>query len=220
MLHQSSWLRGNAWIVSLPLLTSCLSLKNTPQPSLISGYESSPKQVASEPVQESIPPQGTYWAEKRYYDLSRFKDGSNTESSKSAPDKDWLWPVAGPISSGFGKRRGRMHKGIDLRAAPKTPVIAAKSGVVTLAGWRRGYGRVVIIKHDGEESSLYSHLSSIKVKKNQKIKQGELVGRVGKSGNARGYHLHFEYHIKGEKPSDPLAVLPQHPDTKLAVLKD
>tara|TARA_B110001450_G_scaffold147722_1_gene138118 strand:+ start:2569 stop:3303 length:735 start_codon:yes stop_codon:yes gene_type:complete len=115
------------------------------------------------------------------------------------------------ISSKFGNRThpvyktNKFHAGIDLAAAVNTPVYSIKSGVIIQSGFVRGYGNYVIVEHNDGYKSAYAHLNSIKVKKSQKISNGEVIGTVGKTGTATGYHLHFEL-IKSDKKIDPLFI--------------
>ncbi|HSM20303.1 MAG TPA: peptidoglycan DD-metalloendopeptidase family protein, partial [Hyphomicrobiales bacterium] len=123
-------------------------------------------------------------------------------------------PVRRPLSekrdvtSNFGVRRdpfeGRMamHAGIDFRAGRGTPVRAPAAGVVTLAGRNAGYGKMIEIEHKNGVSTRYGHLSAISVAKGQRVKAGEIIGRVGSTGRSTGPHLHYETRIKGE-PTDP-----------------
>lgn len=101
----------------------------------------------------------------------------------------------------------RIHKGIDLLAEVGTPVLSAKSGRVISATRNRGMGKYVIVRHRGNIITIYGHLSEIYVRKNDYVRQGEVIGSVGKTGNARfgGIlpHLHFEIRKNGV-PQDPL----------------
>jgi len=112
----------------------------------------------------------------------------------------------------FGSSRNgnRMHQGIDLFAQVGTPVLAARSGIVTAAKSNRGMGNYVIIRHSFNLVSIYGHLSQIFVTKNQFVRQGSILGSVGKTGNARHPgiqpHLHFEVKKNGI-PQDPLEYL-------------
>jgi murein DD-endopeptidase MepM/ murein hydrolase activator NlpD len=105
------------------------------------------------------------------------------------------------VSSEFGTRNGR-HKGIDLRAPRGTSIYAAADGVVYFAGRQRGYGNVIILKHEGNIKTFYAHNEKNMVSKGQQIRQGELIGRVGRTGNASGSHLHFEY-VQGRQRLNP-----------------
>jgi murein DD-endopeptidase MepM/ murein hydrolase activator NlpD len=120
------------------------------------------------------------------------------------------------ITSGFthGRRHPvfrdwRAHKGIDYAAPAGTKIRTIGDGVVEFAGVQRGYGNVVIIKHDKERSTLYAHMSRIapKISEGSKVSQGQVIGNVGQTGWASGPHLHFEFLVNGE-PNDPAAVLP------------
>lgn len=104
----------------------------------------------------------------------------------------------------------RKHEGIDLLAQLGTPVRACRLGIVTAATQRRGMGKYVVIKHFKGLTSIYGHLSEISVRKNSIVRQGDLIGRVGKTGNANYKsmlsHLHFEVREDG-LPVDPLPYL-------------
>lgn len=112
----------------------------------------------------------------------------------------------------FGAKRksGRIHKGIDLAAKMKSPVYASKSGWAKTYFVPGGYGNLVIINHPGPYETRYGHLDSFAIKKFQWVRQGDIIGFVGKTGNAdaRGMltHLHFEIRTNGE-PVDPATEL-------------
>lgn len=112
------------------------------------------------------------------------------------------------IVSGFGMRyhpilrRRRMHTGIDLSAHQGTPVYATADGVVTVSGRSAGfsgYGICVVVNHGFGFQTLYAHLSGTKVKNGQKVKRGELIGYVGRTGLAQGSHLHYEVIQNGNR---------------------
>lgn len=113
------------------------------------------------------------------------------------------WPVRGRISSHFGPRDGRPHRGIDIVAPRGSGVRAAASGRVIFAGRQRGYGRTVIIQHNGFRT-LYAHFSGYKVRRGDRVREGQLIGLVGTSGNAQGAHLHFEYRNHRNHALDPM----------------
>lgn len=111
----------------------------------------------------------------------------------------YMIPVDNPVvTSGFGARWGTLHKGIDFGQPIGTPVKASDAGVVVVtmhmaisgSGFG-GYGNVIEIQH-GNEFTLYGHLSEIGVSVGQKVKQGDVIGKVGNTGNSTGPHLHFE----------------------------
>jgi murein DD-endopeptidase MepM/ murein hydrolase activator NlpD len=120
----------------------------------------------------------------------------------------FIWPLNGEVSSRFGRRNGKGHDGIDIRAPRGTPVYAAEAGRVIHAGGGLGdYGKVVIVKHVGRYSTVYAHHDSLRVSKGDFVEKGDLIGTVGTSGNASGPHLHFEVR-RDRLPDDPLSYLP------------
>ncbi|MDQ7781484.1 MAG: M23 family metallopeptidase [Desulfomonilaceae bacterium] len=114
-------------------------------------------------------------------------------------------------TSGYGMRihpidgRRHMHKGVDYAAPTGTPVWAVASGVVTFAGWKKGYGKFVSIKHGNGYESRYGHLHSFRVRQGQRVKQRQCIGLVGRTGYATGPHLHFEL-LTGTRHVNPLSV--------------
>jgi len=110
------------------------------------------------------------------------------------------------VSSHFGHRHhptlgyNKMHKGVDFAAAVGTPIQAAGNGEVSFVGWKDGYGKIITIKHSGGMSTAYAHASKFanNIKKGSKVKQGDVIAYVGKSGRATGAHLHFEVLINGK----------------------
>lgn len=118
----------------------------------------------------------------------------------------FIWPVNGPVTSGFGMRWGRMHEGIDIGVGSGTPIHAAASGRVIYSGWMSGYGNLVAIDHGRGISTAYGHQSSIAVGNGQIVTQGQVIGYVGCTGHCFGPHVHFEVRINGS-PVDPLGYL-------------
>ncbi len=118
------------------------------------------------------------------------------------PPSSMRWPAAGPVSSEFGQRWGRLHQGIDIAADDGAPIVATEDGVVFFAGWIGGYGNTVLIDHGGGVTTLYGHQSSIAVGEGSSVGIGETIGYVGSTGNSTGPHLHFEVRIDGA-PVDP-----------------
>jgi murein DD-endopeptidase MepM/ murein hydrolase activator NlpD len=125
-----------------------------------------------------------------------------------------LWPVSGKLESGVGGRRnpftGRgyeYHEGQDIDAQYGTPVQAAASGRVTIAGWQRGYGNVVYLDHGNGLSTRYGHLSEIDVRIGQSVARGQTIGLVGSTGRSTGPHLHYEVRISNQ-PVNPREYLP------------
>ncbi len=107
----------------------------------------------------------------------------------------WLSSPFGPRKKANGKQG--FHHGVDMAANRGTPIRAAGSGVVTEAGWGKGYGNTVVIKHDDRFTTRYAHMDNIKVRVGQKVSEGAVIGCVGATGYVRksggdGSHLHFE----------------------------
>jgi murein DD-endopeptidase MepM/ murein hydrolase activator NlpD len=115
------------------------------------------------------------------------------------------------ISSGFGMRRHpiahawKQHQGIDYAAPIGTRVRAVGNGIVEWAGPKGGYGNVVIIRHNGQYSTVYAHLSRIAVKRGARVDQNDTIGAVGQTGWATGPHLHYEFRIAGQA-RNPLSI--------------
>jgi murein DD-endopeptidase MepM/ murein hydrolase activator NlpD len=121
------------------------------------------------------------------------------------------WPVAAPITSGFGMRVhpilrfARMHNGIDFGARWGTPIVAAADGQVVRAGWAGGYGQQVRLAHGAGLVTSYSHMSRIVAPLGGFVRQGQLIGYVGSTGLSTGPHLHYEV-IRNGVPVNPLGV--------------
>ena len=132
-------------------------------------------------------------------------DTGETSGGGAVSSSGLIWPVSGPITSGFGMRWGRMHAGIDIGAPAGTPVQAAASGLVIYAGWMSGYGNLVVIEHGNGLATAYGHLSAIWLGGGP-VSQGQGIGAVGCTGSCTGDHLHFEVRVNGA-PVDPLGYL-------------
>ncbi|NEQ29006.1 MAG: M23 family metallopeptidase, partial [Microcoleus sp. SIO2G3] len=125
----------------------------------------------------------------------------------------YRWPARGVITSNYGWRWGRMHRGIDIGAPTGTPVSAAASGEVVFAGWNSGgYGNMVDIRHPDGSMTRYAHNSRILVRRGQQVEQGQQISAVGSTGNSTGPHLHFEVHPQGQGAVNPIALLPRSRD--------
>ncbi len=123
-------------------------------------------------------------------------------------------PISGArITSGFGMRRHpilgytKLHTGVDFAAPRGTPIRAAGDGVVIHSGWKGGYGRTVMIRHENGYVTLYAHQSRIArgIRKGMRVRQGQIIGYLGSSGRVTGPHLHYEIRI-GNKPVNPMRV--------------
>ena len=120
----------------------------------------------------------------------------------------WRWPLkAGIVSSEFGKRWGKRHEGVDIAADLGVPVTASAGGTVIYSGDTiRGYGNVVILRHDQDTTTLYAHNEVLLVKQGDRVQAGQAVAKLGSTGRSTGPHVHFELRRKG-KPLDPRKVL-------------
>ncbi len=129
---------------------------------------------------------------------------------KKAMGTLFIYPTAGRLTSGFGYRNDpftgvrRMHYGLDLANRTGTVIKASMAGrVVAVGNQPRGYGKYVVVKHNHGFQTLYGHLSSIDVSRNQYIAQGQRLGSMGNSGRSTGSHLHFSLY-KNNIPVNPL----------------
>lgn len=121
-----------------------------------------------------------------------------------SPDYPFAWPLWGEISQGY--KSG--HPAIDIAGPYDTPVYAARAGRVIFSGFSNvGYGYMVILDHGDGLTSLYGHLKGDYVAVGQRVKRGEMIGRLGSTGNSTGPHLHFEIRRNGER-QNPLRFLP------------
>jgi murein DD-endopeptidase MepM/ murein hydrolase activator NlpD len=131
---------------------------------------------------------------------------SAASPSQTPSASGFVWPVSGPVVSGFGMRWGRMHEGIDIAVGFGTPVHAAASGAVIHAGWLGGYGNLVVIDHGNGLATAYAHNSSLAVSVGQSVTQGDVISYVGSTGHSTGPHMHFEVRVNGAAV-DPLGYL-------------
>lgn len=126
-----------------------------------------------------------------------------------------IQPTAGYMSSGFGIRISPFsraneagdgllgyHTGFDITNAEGTPIQATADGEVVSAGWMDRYGWGILVRHTSELETLYAHLSRLEVKPGQKVRRGDILGAMGRSGNATGVHLHYEVRRLG-RPVNP-----------------
>ncbi len=132
------------------------------------------------------------------------------------------------ISSRFGMRRhpilgySRMHRGTDFAAPTGTPVYAAADGVVQSVRRERGYGNVIRIRHGNNVMTLYAHLSRFQrgLRAGSRVRQGQVIGRVGSTGMSTGPHLHYELHVAGRAIDPARSRLPQPPALAGAALRE
>jgi murein DD-endopeptidase MepM/ murein hydrolase activator NlpD len=145
-------------------------------------------------------------------------EGNQTESlSYSAPKSKYIWPVKGKILRRFHEKlqNGTLSEGINIAAPLGVNVKACRAGTVLEAGELvLGFGKMVILSHEDDTISIYGHLQDITVKRPLqgelvKIQQGQVIGKVGKTGNVRTPQLHFQLRNAKKDPVDPLMFLPE-----------
>ncbi|MBA2955168.1 peptidoglycan DD-metalloendopeptidase family protein [Nocardioides sp. MAH-18] len=151
--------------------------------------------------------------------LARAISRSATAVRRVAAVSGWtLTPWTAPVAryrltarfGDHGQHWAGTHTGLDFAAPTGTPVVAVDAGVVVAAGWNGSYGQQVAVRHaDGTETS-YSHLSGIGVARGASVAAGQLLGRVGATGNVTGPHLHLEVRPGGGEPTDPEDALRRH----------
>ena len=112
-----------------------------------------------------------------------------------------IWPTRGYISSAFGWRKDpftgkrAFHKGIDIATRYGNPIIAPADGIVLATRYEKTYGKYIILDHNFGFTTLYAHLSKFAVRPGQRVKRGDVIGYVGRTGKALGPHLHYEIRI-------------------------
>jgi len=150
----------------------------------------------------------------RVGDIIKVPLSGSSSSMRSSAGPKYIWPVSGGrLTSEYGWRtdpftgQKAFHGGVDLGLPEGTPIYASGDGVVIEAGLKGGFGRAVVIQHDDGLVTLYAHASKVLVTVGTRVKQGQLIARVGSTGRATGPHLHFEVR-KGEATIDPMSLIP------------
>ena len=166
--------------------------------------------------------------------LEQFKFLQNLPLSQPGDSMGWhwlentlpsIWPVQGTLTGPFGRRidpfegEGAVHAGVDISSPYGSPVVATADGIVSMAGFMGGYGRLVVIRH-GKTGicTYYAHLSVILVRPYQVVRRGEVIGRVGRSGRTTSPHLHYEVRLNHHQPVNPVKYL-NRPYRQFASLK-
>jgi murein DD-endopeptidase MepM/ murein hydrolase activator NlpD len=156
-----------------------------------------------------------------YFRSSNGADGYYTPEGESLRKAFLLSPLTfSRVSSGFTNARfhpilkeWRAHRGIDYAAPTGTPVKATSSGIVAFSGSQKGYGNLVVLKHNGKYETAYGHLSRFAsgLSKGKRVNQGDVIGYVGSTGMATGTHLHYELRVDGVQRDPAKVVLPTAP---------
>ena len=121
---------------------------------------------------------------------------SGSGSAGTTSSGGYAWPMCAPVTSEYGPRWGRVHRGIDQGASSGSAIGAAKAGTVIFAGWQGGYGNLILIDHGGAVTA-YAHQTRFAVGQGAQVSQGQTIGYVGSTGNSTGPHLHFEIRVNG-----------------------
>ena len=152
-----------------------------------------------------------------YYFEKKGSEGHYDENGKSVEKALMKTPINGArLSSAFGMRKhpidgfNKMHKGTDFAAPMGTPIMASGSGIITRARWCGGGGNCVKIKHNSTYETIYAHMKNFArgIKEGVRVKQGQIIGYVGSTGNSTGPHLHYEVVINGKKINSQKLKLP------------
>jgi len=133
---------------------------------------------------------------------------SSSSSTASSSPLSFIWPISGRVIRGFGQDGLQRSEGIDIQAPPGTVVKAAAPGrVIYASSDLLGYGKIIIIQHQGGYSTVYAHTQENLVKVNSRVSSGEVIARIGKSGDDGTVFLHFEIRYR-QKAFDPISSLP------------
>lgn len=157
--------------------------KVTSEITKVNGFEESRKDTKTEVITEPV---------------ARKVERGTLQTPPKRALGSFIYPVSGRLSSGYGARWGRTHKGIDLACSKGTPIYASDGGTVEFSGWNSGgYGNLIIINHGNGYSTYYGHNSQNVVSAGEKVYQGQLIGYVGSTGDSTGNHVHFEIRSGG-----------------------
>ena len=152
-----------------------------------------------------------------YYFNEKKSEGHYDKNGKSVKKALMKTPINGArLSSSFGMRKhpidgyNKMHKGTDFAAPSGTPIMASGDGIITRAKWCGGGGNCIKIKHNSTYETVYAHMKNFApgIKKNLRVKQGQIIGYVGSTGKSTGPHLHYEVIVNGKKINSQKLKLP------------
>jgi murein DD-endopeptidase MepM/ murein hydrolase activator NlpD len=161
---------------------------------------------------KSVPTGQAYYGNNAPESESReYEDRSPVTPTTGTTTIGFSWPAAGKLTSRYGRRWGRMHKGIDIAGPIGTPINAAADGMVIASGWNSGgYGNLVEVRHNDGTITRYGHNSRLSVTVGQTVRQGQQVAEMGSTGHSTGSHLHFEIRPTGGNAVNPIALLPSN----------
>jgi YD repeat-containing protein len=202
--QRSSVLVAQAYPLSVPARTDVNSLQFT-------GETSVPIEVAQPKAKtfKPLPTGQAYSNQNGSEGESRDYDDRSPSTKTGTTTIGFSWPAAGKITSRYGRRWGRMHKGIDIAGPIGTPINAAADGTVIASGWNSGgYGNLVEIRHNDGTTTRYGHNSRLSVAVGQTVRQGQQLAEMGSTGHSTGSHLHFEIRPSGGAAVNPISHLP------------
>lgn len=156
---------------------------------------------APDPAPEPVVPMRFEAIETQHVGIVRydpFKGADRLEIDLDALARDFCYPHAGNVTSGYGPRGRAMHTGVDLQAAAGDTIRAALAGTVRMSAAYAGYGNVVVIRHPCGLETVYAHHAANLVRQGDLVRAGDPVGLAGRTGRATGVHLHFETRAGGE----------------------
>lgn len=144
-----------------------------------------------------------------YIEINEYIDEKHSQY-RATPN---IWPTLGHITSRYGKRKSprnrkiiEQHVGLDIANRKGTPIYTTADGIVKLAGWEGGYGKLVIIKHGYGYETRYAHHSKILVAAGDKVVRGQIIAYMGNTGTSTGNHVHYEVLLNG-KTKNPYSYL-------------
>jgi len=136
---------------------------------------------------------------------------ARAKEAELAQAQSWQLPVKNYVlTSGFGRRWGRLHAGEDFAIPIGTNLVSMSTGTIVFAGQESGYGTIVKIRYWDGTVSFYGHMSRVGVTAGDRVEPGEVVGQSGNTGESTGPHLHLELHPDGTAAIDPLSWLTDH----------
>jgi murein DD-endopeptidase MepM/ murein hydrolase activator NlpD len=218
--HDLSGMRAQYPRQSAVLVAQSMPLRGSPLP-VATRTETNPLQFTGEtsvPIEVAQPKTKTFKpvpAGQAYYG-SNGSEGESKDYEDRSPTVQtgtttigFSWPATGKLTSRYGRRWGRMHKGIDIAGPVGTPINAAADGTIISAGWNSGgYGNLVEVRHSDGTTTRYGHNSRLSVSVGQTVRQGQQVAEMGSTGHSTGSHLHFEIRPSGGAAVNPISHLP------------